>query len=161
MPLFQLRNVNFGSRKANATGSLGVGYTLLDETGVVEQIRTTTGVYQLTSGSGMYAAYISFPSDFRGQILWDTGTAFNKVYYATEQYNVEENDPKIAETLAMVSSITGSIQLLRDMTAGRWIIENNQMKFYKEDNVTLVATFDLYDDTNVPTMDSVFERVKI
>lgn len=159
--LSQLRNVNFGSRKSNATGSSGVGYTLLDQTGVEEQPRTTSGVYQITSGSGIYAAYISFPEGFHGQVVWDTGAAFSRTYYATEQYNIEENDPRVGETWQMVSNITGSIQTLRDMTAGRWIIENNQMKFYKEDNVTLVATFDLYDDTNTPTMDSVFERVKV
>src|SRR5689334_16465801 len=114
MTLSQLRNVNFGSRKANATGSLGVGYTLLDQDGNTEQVRTTTGVYQITSGSGIYAAYISFPDGFHGQVVWDTGSAFERTYYASEQYNVEENDPRVGETLAMVSSVTGSIQYIRD-----------------------------------------------
>ena len=161
MSLNQLRNVNFGVTHANATGSLGVGYTLFDSAGAITQARTTTGVYQISSGSGIYAANISFPDGFNGQILWDTASVFSKTYRAIEHYNVEENDPKVSEIHAMVSSITGSIQLLRDMTTGRWIIENNQMKFYKEDNVTLVATFDLYDDNGVPSMDPVFERVKV
>jgi len=161
MTLSQLRNVNFGSNKANATGSLGVGYTLLDYAGSTVQARTTAGVYQLLSGSGIYAAYISFPDGFRGQVMWDTGTAFSKTYYAAEQYNVEENDPRVAQTHQMMMSVTGSIQFLRDMTAGRWIIENNQMKFYAEDNATLVAVFDLYDSAGVPSMDTVFERVKV
>jgi hypothetical protein len=147
--------------KSNATGSTGVGYTLIDQNGTEIQARTVSGVYQTTSGSGIYAAYIPFPDGFHGQVVWDTGTAFTRKYYATEQYNVEENDPRVGETLQMVSTVTGSIQLIRDMTTGRWILENNQMKFFKEDNVTLVATFDLYDDAGVPTMDSVFERVKV
>lgn len=161
MSLLQVRNVNFGSRKSNATGSLGVGYTLVDNSGAEAQSRTTVGVYQILSGSGLYAANILFPDDFNGQVLWDTGVAFSKTYYAIEQYNVEENDPKVADTWQMVTTITGSIKLLRDMTAGRWIIENDQMKFYAEDNTTLVATFDLFDDVGSPTMDSVFERVKV
>lgn len=295
MPLSQLRNVNFGRTRLNATGSTGVGYQLLDETGAVESARTTTGVYQ--TAPGIYAAYISFPDDFRGQVLWDTGTTFPSTFYATEQYNVEENDPRVAsihaqttyvsgtvsgisssidavanvlnvvsgnvdnvfdvltqvsgnvdqindttlQTFSTVSSmqsqvtqmsgtindiydivfdlsgtitslsssanilsssvyaisssatlisasaaiidnsvsmlsgaiadlagITGTlgnietkVDRLIDIQYGRWFIDNNQMIFYKEDNVTEVARFDLFDENGNPTMDAVFDRVKL
>lgn len=154
MPLDQLRNVNFGRNRANATGSTGVGYTLMDVSGSITSPRTTAGVYQLTSGSGLYAAYVSFPSDFRGQIMWDTGAAFVTASYAVEQYNVEENNPKVDDTLRVAGS-------LYDISYGRWKIVANQMLFYKDDNATLVAKFDLFDDTGNPTMDAVFERVKV
>lgn len=164
MSLSQLRNVNMGPNRANATGSTGVGYTVLDAAGAVVTPRTTVGVYQLTSGSGIYAAYISFPDAFRGQVLWDTGvSAFPTASYATEQYNVEENNPNTDNIWGTVQAITGSIQLLRDMTAGRWKIDSstNVMSFYKEDNVTLVAQFDLFDDLGNPSSDAVFERTKL
>lgn len=151
MSLFQLRNVNFGNKFSNLTGSGGVGFTLLDTTGAEYQARTTTGVYQLTSGSGCYAAYIEFPDDWRGQILWDTGndstgSVCNGPKYATEQYNYHENNPKVDD--------------IYNIEFGRWRIVNDQMIFYKEDGTTEVTRFDLFDENGVPTTDAVFERRK-
>lgn len=160
MPLQQLRNCNFGRSRSNATGSTGVGYTLIAADGSTSQSRTTSGVYQLTSGSGIYAAYITFPDHFRGQVLWDTGAAFPTSSYAVEQYNVEENNPRVDSNWEMLNTLTGSVQALRDMVEGRWKIQSNQMIFYKADNVTEVARFDLRDDVGSPTMDSVFERIR-
>jgi hypothetical protein len=145
MPLSQLRNVNFGRTRLNATGSSGVGYQLLDTSGGVVSSRTTTGVYQ--TAPGIYAAYVSFPDDFRGQILWDTGTTFVTASYATEQYNYEENNPRVDS--------------IYDVQFGRWRIVGDQMLFYKEDNATEIARFNLFDDAGNPTMDAVFERVKV
>lgn len=161
MSLDQLRNCNLGRSCANATGSTGVGYTLFDVSGSIVSARTTTGVYQLTSGSGLYAAYISFPDSFRGQIVWDSGTAFPTASYAIEQYNVEENNPKIDQTLSVVNQMSGTIAQLYDIQYGRWKIVGNQMLFYKEDNATLIATYNLFDDLGAGTMDSVFERRKV
>lgn len=159
MPLSQLRNVNFGRTRLNATGSTGVGYQLLDETGTVQSSRTTTGVYQ--TAPGIYAAYITFPDNFRGQVLWDTGTAFLTASHATEQYNVEENDPRVADTNTRVIAMQTDIQRLIDIQYGRWKIVGNQMIFYKEDNSTVVATYNLFDDLGAPSMDAVFDRVKV
>lgn len=159
--LDQLRNCNFGRSLSNATGSTGVGYTLMDISGSIVQPRTTIGVYQLESGSGLYAAYVTFPDEFRGQIMWDTGTAFATKSYAVEQYNVEENNPLVRETLLKVTQISGSIETIRQMTEGRWVIQNNQMLFYDKDNTTLIATFNLFDDNGSPTEDAVYERVRL
>ena len=166
MALQQLRNCNFGRSKLNATGSSGVGYQLLDVTGSLVGTRVTSGVYQ--TAPGIYAAYVSFPDSFRGQILWDTGTAFAKVYYSTEQYNVEENDPRTGEILDKLSAVSGSIEQigsktdrLIDIQYGRWKIYDNQMIFYAEDNITEVARFNLFDENGVPTVDAVFDRVRV
>lgn len=160
MSLLQLRTVNFGRNRSNATGSNGVGYELKDTLGATVSSRSVVGVHQLTSGSGTYAAYITFPNNFHGSILWDTGTAFPTASYAVDEYNVEENDSRVAETWQMVNAITGSIQFLRDMTAGRWRINGTTMEFYGEDNATLVASFSLFDNNGTPTNDAVFERIK-
>lgn len=215
MSLQQLRNVNFGRSKLDATGSSGVGYQLLDSAGSTISLRTTTGVYQ--TAPGIYSAYVSFPDNFRGQILWDTGTAFVTTYYASEAYNVEENNPHVDDIYAQttyisgavsnisssnssiqnsingvittlnvvsgnidvigsqmnhvsgtISQISGSISSLEsktdslvDIQYGRWFINNNQMIFYKEDNVTEVVRFNLFDENGNPTMDAVFDRVKV
>lgn len=144
MPLSQLKNVNFGRTKLNATGSLGVGYQLLDVTGSIVSPRTTAGVYQ--TAPGIYAAYVPFPDNFKGQILWDTGTHyFLTASYAAEEYNGEAN----------------KIDQIYDIQFGRWRIVGNQMIFFKEDNSTEVARFNLFDDAGNPTMDAVFERIKV
>lgn len=161
MALDQLKNANLGKNRANATGSTGVGYTLFDVSGSVVSPRTTLGVYQLESGSGLYAAYVNFPSDFRGQIMWDTGIAFVTKSYAVEQYNVEENNPKVDDVHRMITQMSGTVAQLYDIGFGRWHIVSNEMIFYKDDNVTEVVRFALKDDLGVPTMDAVFERVKI
>lgn len=154
----QLKNVNFGVSRANATGSSGVGYTLIDSLGNVISSRTTIGVYQIVPNSGIYAANITIPDNFNGQILWDTANFFSKTYRAIEHYNTEE---KIDDIWQAISSITGSLTFIRDMTAGRWKIENNQMKFYKEDNMTLIAVYDLYDQNGLPSSEIVVERSKV
>jgi hypothetical protein len=153
MSLTLLQNVNFGSKRANVTGSTGVGYTVLDTAGVIVTPRTTAGVYQ--AAPGIYAANVAYPDDFHGQILWDcpafTGSSglILSQSFATEQYNVEANDPKVAS--------------IYDISFGRWKIDKatNQMLFYKSDNVTLVARFNLFDDNGNPVFDGVFERVKV
>jgi len=159
MSLDQLRNCNFGRLKLNATGSTGVGYTVLDTAGAIVSPRTTTGVYQ--TAPGIYAAYITFPTQFRGQVLWDTGSAFVTSSYATEQYNVEENNPKIDAIDTKVTMMSGTIGQLYDIQYGRWKIVSNQMIFYKEDNATVIATFNLFDDLGAPSMDAVFDRQKV
>jgi hypothetical protein len=148
-----------------------VGYTVLDVAGSIVAPRTTTGVYELASGSGLYAANVAWPDAFNGQILWDcpglTGSSgfILAQAFATEQYNFEANDPMIATVVSssyalLSGTLAPSIQGLVDVAFGRWKINKatNQMLFYREDNVTLVATFNLYDDTGAPAYDGVFER---
>lgn len=160
MSLSQLRTSNFGRLRANATGSTGVGYTVFDTSGNVFSPRTTTGVYQLASGSGIYAAFVSFDDNFRGSIVWDTGAAFLSTSYAIEEYNYEANNPIVDQLYVTQSMMSGTIGQLYDIEYGRWKIDQftNQMIFYRDDNSTVIATFDLFDSAGSPTVDSVFDR---
>jgi hypothetical protein len=163
MPQSLLKNVNFGKLKADATGSLGVGYQLLDQTGSIVLSRTTSGVYQ--TAPGIYAAYVTFPDSFSGQVLWDTGTHFfTSASYATDEYNVTAaaiDTAKIDSIYDVVTSMTGTLNSIYDIQFGRWRIVNDKMLFYKEDNATLIAEFNLFDDAGNPTMDAVFERTRV
>lgn len=167
MSLDQLRNCNFGRQRADVTGSTGVGYTLFDALGGVVTPRTTSGVYQLSPGSGLYAAYISFPDAFRGQLMWDCPSITGSLgrilsqSFATEQFNVEENNPKVNDIDARTIQMSGTIGQIYDVQYGRWKIVANQMIFYKDDNVTEITRFNLFDDTGAPSMDAVFERYKV
>jgi hypothetical protein len=164
MPNTQICNAEFGGNRTGQTGSLGVGYTIFDIFGNVVFARTTTGVYELASGSGCYAADVTFPDNFNGSILWDCPPVTSSYGYilttsfATEQYNVQANDPKVSDTWNMVNHMTGSVEALYDQAFGRWQIVGNQMLFYAPDNSTLLATFDLYDDTGAPNQVNVFQR---
>lgn len=173
-----LFTVDFGSSKANATGSSGVGYQVLDSTGSIVLGRTTTGVTQ--TAPGIYSVRSKFPDvDDSFQIVWDTGAAFPKTYYATESINnlqqffqltasiaavnaaVEQASDVIDATLGGIQSMMIDISVIRDFTAGRWKMQENQMIFYKEDNTTEIARYQLLNDAGKPSMDSVFERRKI
>lgn len=166
MPLTLLQNVNFGRNRANVTGSSGVGYAVLDGLGNVVSTRTTVGVYQLSSGSGLYAARVTYPDGFDGQVVWDcppvTGSQNTLLSqsFATEEYHYLANNPNTDAALAAVQSVTGSVQGLYDVAFGRWRIDKlaNTMTFYRADNSTVVATFNLLDDNGLPTFDGVFER---
>lgn len=60
--------VQFGASKAGLTT---VGYKAVDTAGQVVIARTTDGVTEL--GNGGYAANVSYPDEFVGVIVWDTG----------------------------------------------------------------------------------------
>jgi hypothetical protein len=111
--------------------------------GVPASGRVTAGVHEVGVETGIYAARITFPTDFHGSILWDTGGAAPS--YASENY----------------SPLEEQTQFNYDISGGRWKIVNNKMIFYKEDNVTEITRFNLLDDTGSPTMDDVHERVKV
>lgn len=158
--MLQLRTSNFGRSKSNATGSTGVGYSVYDTVGSIITPRTTVGVYQLVSGSGVYAAFVQFNDSFRGSVVWDTGSAFPTASYAIEEYNYEANNPLVDQMYATQSMMSGTLGQLYDIEYGRWRIDaaTNKMIFYKADNSTVVAEFNLFDSVGTPTIDSVFDR---
>ena len=149
-------SVNFGKLKANATGSSGVGFQILDQTGSIHAARTTAGVNQVAPG--IYASLITFPSNFSGQVVWDTGNYFLTSSYASEDYN---DIQQLNEIYSAVAEMDSRIQNIYDMQFGRWKIINKQMIFYKADNITEIARFDLFDDSGNPSAEAVFERVKV
>jgi hypothetical protein len=167
MTLTLLQTANFGSGRANITGSLGVGYTVLDVDGNVVTARTTLNVSQSSPGSGNYFADVTYPTNFNGQIVWDCPQVTSSLgavlgpAYACEQQNFQANDPSAGAAYALLSgTLVSQVQGLYDVAFGRWKINKlaNQMVFYRADNVTVVATFNLLDDFGNPTFDGVFER---
>jgi len=50
------------------------------------------------------------------------------------------------------------LSFLKDIEGGRWKIVNNQMIFYKADNETEVARFNLFNKAGEPSEESVLER---
>ena len=141
MSIKLLKQVNFGDAEASLST---VGFTLIDGDGTTSVPRSTTGVHEVGTSTGIYAAQITFATQFSGSILWDTGAS--SPAYAAEQYN------PIAE----------NIEFIKDIEGGRWTINGttNKMTFYKSDNVTVVAEFDLQDSSGTPSVTEVFTRLR-
>lgn len=160
MPYTLLQNVNFGVTKADLTGSSGVGYTLISNDGQIVTSRTTQGVYQVAPG--IYSANVEYPDGFVGQILWDAPETVDRpVTYAIEDQNHLANNPKVEEIYSQLLLLSGSIDFIRQIESGRWRIIDNQMIFYRDDNATPLATFNLYDQYGTPTENEVVERVRV
>ena len=141
MSIKLLKQVNFGVTQ----GGLGtVGFTLIDAAGSTSVGRSTTGVHEVGTSTGIYAAQITFATQFSGSILWDTGSS--SPVYAAEQYNPTAEN----------------IEFIKDIEGGRWTINGttNKMTFYKSDNTTVVAEFDLQDSSGSPSVSEVFTRLR-
>lgn len=70
------------------------------------------------------------------------------------------NVPQVGEI--KVGQFVDDITFLKDIEGGRWKIEGVQMIFYKSDNLTEVARFNLFDAAGNPTSAvEVFERKRV
>lgn len=147
-----IKTVNFGSTKS---GLAHVGYQLINAQGTVSFERTETGVYETTTGSGIYAALVEFSDGFRGTIMWDTGEAIP--VFAAEEYNHSVNG---ASVLNQLNGIVEQVNFIRAMTAGKWSLnrENSTMSFYDESGTQLIMEYNLKDDKGNPSIENVFER---
>lgn len=56
------------------------------------------------------------------------------------------------------AEVREQLEYVKDVESGRWKMENNQMIFYKADNMTEVVRFNLYDKNQLPAMENVYER---
>ena len=146
-----LKSVNFG--RANS-GLDSVGYTIFDNSGntIVERVGFDGGVHEVGENTGIYAALMEFHDD-HASILWDTGG--DKPFYATEQYNRLESNPRLDHTWEDVAFI-------KAMTGGRWTIDPDkcQMVFYDETNSSVIARYSLFGLDGNPCYDGVFSRLR-
>lgn len=142
MSITLVKNVNFGR---SLRGLATIGYTLIDHVGAPVTPRVTLGIYEVGTLTGIYAAHITFPTEFHGSILWDTGG--DNPRYASENY----------------SPIEEQTQFSYDISGGKWTldIEANEMIFYTADNITEVARFKMRDQDNKPSIEAVFSRTRI
>ena len=144
MPAIKLvRSVNFGVSRGDLST---VGFELIEGDGVSSVARTTTGVNEVGSSTGIYAVQVTFAANFSGSILWDTGEGASTVY-AAEEYNPTDE----------------RISFIQDIEGGKWTIDsdNNQMIFFKGDNATEVARYDLTDADGNASSSEVFTRTRV
>ncbi len=84
------------------------------------------------------------------------------------QYKADVTALALEVTLQLVKTETDKIPsletvltLISDIEGGRWRITGNQMIFYKDDNTTEVARFNLFDAAGDPAEEDVFERQRV
>jgi len=160
MPVTVVKSANFGKLR----GSLAtIGFTLFDASGTEVAARSTTGVHEIGNNTGIYAAPVTFPDNFTGSILWDTGQDADTVYASEEQNNTDSAASLTGDITAIKTSIDADLTFVKDMLGGRWCIDpaTAQMVFYKGDNTTEVARFDLRDKNDQPSYLSVFDRNRV
>jgi hypothetical protein len=113
-----------------------------------------------STGDSLYSGSVAAVGDISVSASVDVNSIVSGVWDAgASGFNTSGS---MGYLMNQVSIISGSVDLIRDMTAGRWKIDTalNQMIFYKEDNTTEVARFDLTDASGSPTSDSPYERTK-
>jgi hypothetical protein len=59
------------------------------------------------------------------------------------------------------NQISTDVTFIKSIEGGKWQINNNQMIFYKEDNITEIARFNLYNENGVLSNTNIFSRVRI
>ena len=156
MPVTNLKTALFGKAKTGMTGL--VGYTIYGSDGTISQVRTTTGVFELITGLGTYASEITFADDFNGVIVWDVTMPESGIQvFASEEYNSETS-----ATVAL-EAVAEDITFIKDIEGGMWQIDRDtkQMIFYKSDNITEIARFDLFDMNGAPSVDLIYKRERV
>jgi len=66
-----------------------------------------------------------------------------------------------AEQDQKLTAIANDTSFMKDIEGGKWTIVNDQMIFFKADNLTEIARFNLYDADGNPTMTNVMERERV
>lgn len=69
--------------------------------------------------------------------------------------------PEVGSIDYLLSNLTDLSTESNEVLLGRWKMSDNQMTLYKADGVTPLVIFNLLDDTGIPTLRRVFERVPV
>jgi len=69
----------------------------------------------------------------------------------------------LGEYDAVIAAIQTDVTFMKDIEGGKWEIDtvNNQMVFYKSDNVTEVARFNLFNSAGVAASENIFKRERV
>ena len=66
-----------------------------------------------------------------------------------------------AQLTTIMNNLQADVTFIKDIEGGRWRLVGTQMVFYKDDNVTEVARFNLTDQNGIPSINSVFDRARV
>ena len=132
-----LQTANLGKSLSGISGS--IRYSLYDSVGAQTGSTTNTGIYEIGSGTGLYAVETDVSVYFSGSIVWSVNG--NSNIYAAETVSVDD-------------------KLARNIQFGRWKVDDvkKEMIFYDNDNETELVKYQLFDDSGSPSTTKVFDR---
>lgn len=90
---------------------------------------------------------------------WDTTPDTTSAYVMLP--NIVLPEEVIADevwTSVLGAEVRSQLEYIKDVESGRWKMENDQMIFYKADNMTEVVRFNLYNQSGSPAMENIYER---
>jgi len=101
--------------------------------------------------------------------LPDSGALTTLIDHLTDIKGVGWTDENLKTIDALIDAIKAKtdtiswedITFLKDIEGGKWQIVGNQMIFYKSDNSTEVARFNLFNEAGAPAMMNVFKRERV
>jgi len=116
-------------------------------------------------GDGFYKyGFTAYTGSVDYAIRTDGGTslsAHDRYQFAGNENFVDDiwNEPLADHTAT--GTFGQTINFIYDIQGGRWKVVDDQMIFYKDDNVTEIARFNLFDDDGVATTTTPFERSRV
>lgn len=137
------------------SGLATVGYALFNADGTTNGSRITSGILERGTGSGVYAATVTYPDSFIGEIRWDTGTV--TPLYASEDINpspFEKGQIDMAQSVPLSNTVntTGdSLHSSRVDAFGNWVLDRTAktLTLYEADGLAPAHTFSL-DNADTP-----------
>lgn len=129
-----------------------VYYTVYNSDGSTYIARTNSGVVDFENGN--FGVSLIFNDAGGYLIVWDIDST---TYTVSEEINIYNYGSD-----SDIENIINTIQAVYDIEYGKWEIDENTIEliFYKPDNVTEIARFDLKDVLGNPAYINVFSRVR-
>jgi hypothetical protein len=134
------------------------GITIPSSYAVISEI--SNGLYKTTIDWSLVVADQSLyeGEEVVGVIDWGVSLTAPERYTYTS-FNTRDYDRH--QNFDVLTSTSDSVEVIKEIQTGKWEIDSNQLKLYKSDNTTVIATFDLYDKNGSPTNDAPYSRVKV
>lgn len=161
--------------KSFVTGLSDVKMVVYKPNGVKQGVYTLTELNQ-GDGKGIYF-YDYVDSDMEGTYLFVVNSPSvskkdaRQVYFEkrtwldSEKSQIRDalgiNGDKIIAVGGQLQASAADLQFLRDIEGGKWEIVGEQMIFYKANNTTEVARFDLFNEAGIPSAQNVFKRERV
>lgn len=110
-------------------------------------------VSMLEIGGGWYKyLWTGYDPDIPVVIRCNGGVSLNNRYgWGVSLVDVE----------AKVDLLQVDLSFIKNIEGGKWQIVGEQMIFYKEDNITEIARFDLFNEAGLPANQNVFKRMRV
>ncbi len=141
--------------------SSSLASSIWDEPNGLHVISGSTGDSLMSASiSVAISASVSVDNAAIADAVWDEAINGHLTSGSTG-WVLDRLDRSVQSVSGTISQMSGTLSQLYNVSFGRWRITANQMIFYADDNSTEIARFNLFDDVGSPSMDAVFERVKV